>query len=356
MAKKNRSGPKASTGLKLTLVTLARVVLAVTVIAVTLVYSAAPSAAVTPFTSEFSANVPGDITFVSNTLMTCDPTGIAGGQCVATGQNGNGANNNYTMIEVDVDGDTSTTNSSSNDLTLAATSTVLYAGLYWVGKSSVVNTFDGSIKLQTPASGGYVDLNASHIDSLGTRHYGAYVDVTALVQAGGNGTYTVGGADLQTNGRHRYGGWTLAIAYEDNTEPWRNLNIFNGYDFVYNGNSYNVPLTVSGFNAPPVGPVNAAIGVQTGEGDARYTGPSTQVNGTALSDALNPANNTQNSTISIDGAPANTLAKSELSQSARFRCRHHGCNRTDPPKRHFGKLSLPVIGRHLRHQHDLDRH
>lgn len=273
---------------------------------------AEPAAAVSAFSPTFSTNAPGNITFVSNTLMTCNETaGTNAATCVSNGQNGNAANNNHTMREVDIDSDPTTTNSSSNDLTLASTSNVLYAGLFWVGMASSANNFDPNIKIDTPAAGGYTNLVASNIDNLGSRHYGAYVDVTSLVQAGGNGTYTVGGADLLTGASSRYGGWTLAIAYQDNTEPWRNLTVFNGYDFVYNGNtptSYNVPLTVSGFTAPPIGPVNATIGVQTGEGDALYAGPTTEVNGTQISDAMNPINNVQNSTISILGTPANTLA------------------------------------------------
>lgn len=264
--------------------------------------------AVTPFTSVFSTNAPGDITFVSNTLQTCSTTGANGGTCVSNGQNGTWANNNFTMINVDVDADPTTPNSSSNDLTLGAGASVLFAGLFWVGYANNANVFDGTVKFATPAGGGYSNVNALHIDNLGSRHFGAYADVTALVQAAGNGTYTVADLDLDTGAAHRYGGWTLAVAFEDNAEPWRNLSIFNGYDFVYNANSYNVPLTVSGFNAPPIGPVSAKIGVQTGEGDARYTGPRTQVNGTDISDAMNPANNVQNSSISILGTPANTIA------------------------------------------------
>ncbi len=292
---------------------LISVVVVISVLAASLVTRlAAPAAAVSGFTPVFTTNAPGDITFLSNTLMTCNAaTGTNAATCVSNGQNGTWANNNFTMTEVDVDADPSTSNSSSNDLTLAATANVLYAGLFWVGMASSANVFDPNIKLDTPATGGYTNLVASNIDNLGSRHYGAYVDVTSLVQAGGNGTYTIGGADLLSGASGRYGGWTLAIAYEDNTEPWRNLTVFNGYDFVYNGNTptrYNVPLTVSGFTAPPVGPVNATIGVQTGEGDARYSGPTTEVNGTQISDAMNPANNVQNSTISILGTPANTLA------------------------------------------------
>ncbi len=277
-----------------------------------------PAVAATPFTSVFTTNAPGDITFVSNTLQTCSTTGTNGGLCVSNGQNGNWANNNFTMINVDVDSDPTTPNSSSNDLTLAPGATVLFAGLFWVGYANDANVFDNTVKLETPASGGYTNVNAIHIDNLGSRHFGAYADVTSLVQAGGNGTYTVADLDLDTGAAHRYGGWTLAIAYEDNNEPWRNLAIFNGYDFVYNANSFNVPLTVSGFNAPPIGPVNAKVGVQTGEGDARFTGPQTQVNGTDIFDGLNPANNVQNSSISILGTPANTLANPSYSNQLGF--------------------------------------
>ena len=303
-----------------------------------------PAAAVTPFTSVFSANAPGDITFVSNTLQTCSTTGTNGATCVSNGQNGNGANNQHTMINVDIDNDITTPNSSSNDLTLGGGATVLFAGLFWVGYARVANTFDSTVKFETPAGGGYTTVTALDIDNLGSRHFGAYADVTGLVQAGGNGTYTVADLDLSTGSSGRYGGWTLAVAFEDNSEPWRNLSIFNGYDFVYSANSYNVPLTVAGFNAPPVGPVQAKIGVQTGEGDAAYSGPRTQVNGTDIFDAMNPSSNVQNSTISILGTPANTLANPSYPNQLGFDADIIAANGLIPPSATSAELRFRSTG------------
>ncbi len=200
------------------------------------------------------------------------------------------------------------------------------------------------IKIETPNSGGYVDVTASHFDNRSDRHFGGYVDVTALVRAGGNGTYTVGGAAIGEGANHYYGGWTLAVAYEQSSEPWRNLTVFNGFEFASRTNSYEVPLTVSGFTAPPTGPVGAQIGVQTGEGDAGYDGTSIEVNGTKLSDSLNPIDNTQNSTISILGNAGNTSANPSYSNQLGFDADILAADGLIPPNATSAQISLRSSG------------
>src|SRR5262249_24411860 len=63
----------------------------------------------------------------------------------------------------------------------------------------------------------------------------------------------------------------------------------------------NIPI--SGFVAPPAGTVNSEVSVVAAEGDLGLTGDSMQMNGTTLSNAVNPANNFFNSTISNLGVP-----------------------------------------------------
>ena len=43
-----------------------------------------------------------------------------------------------------------------------------------------------------------------------------------MVQAAGAGTYAVGNVQAGTGG-DRYAGWTLVVAYEDPSQPPRNL-------------------------------------------------------------------------------------------------------------------------------------
>ena len=256
---------------------------------------AAPSSAqvVRNFTARTNVSMAGDITLIGNTLMSCS----GNGQCT-NGRNGTGGNvddNDFTMQYVDVDADASTFCSSRATLTLPATATVVWAGLYWSGDSN--NGARNQVRLSTPVAG-YVTLTATQLDVSGTVYQG-FVDVTPRVQAGGNGSYTV--ANVQsTVGANEFAGWSLVVVYRDNTLPARNLVVFDGYAEVAPNTTVN--MAVNGFVTPPAGAVNTRLGVVAGEGDLGLTGDSFQLNATALGDAQNPADNFFNSSISLLGA------------------------------------------------------
>src|SRR6187401_2273738 len=102
-------------------------------------------------------------------------------------------------------------------------------------------------------------------------YYTRTADVTALVTAGGNGTYTVGrvpatqGDDSDFNAA----GWTLAIVYENSTLPARNLSLFVGLERVGGGIA-----SVASFCTPSVGPVRGRVAVSAIDGDTHQTGDS----------------------------------------------------------------------------------
>jgi uncharacterized repeat protein (TIGR01451 family) len=58
---------------------------------------------------------------------------------------------------------------------------------------------------------------------------------------------------------------------------------------------------VSGFLTPPSGTVQAGVGIVAYDGDVGHTGEDLILNSTTLSDALNPANNVFNSTLTLQG-------------------------------------------------------
>ena len=103
----------------------------------------------------------------------------------------------------------------------------------------------------------------------------------------------------------RYGGWSIVIAYEDPTQPLRNLTIFDGLQSVVQGTP-GVKIALSGFLTPPAGQVQTTLGVVAYEGDRGLTGDSLSLNTTTLSDAANPANNFFNSSISSGGVNVTT--------------------------------------------------
>ena len=256
--------------------------------------SGAEAQVVRAFTARTNVNMNGDITLIGNTLMSCPGNGAA---CVAgkAGTGGSIDDNDFNMAYVDVDADGTTFCSSSANLSLPATATVVWAGLYWGGDSN--NAARNQVKFSTPAAG-YATLTASRLDATGTIYQG-FIDVTSQVQNGGNGTYTTANVRSTAGSANHFAGWSLVVMYRDNTLPARNLVVFDGYASVAPGAT--VSFTVSGFVTPTAGPVNTRLGVVAGEGDLGLTGDSFLLNGTALADAQNPSTNFFNSSISLLG-------------------------------------------------------
>jgi hypothetical protein len=278
-------------------------------IATLLILPAAAQAADRSFTMRFSATDAGDVAIVANASMTCLPSAAA--SC-APAQAGIGApgqlnNNEYAMEYVDVDSDPTTDSSSRADLSLPPGATVLFAGLYWGGESTEADR--GSVRLDTPAPDGYVALNGSTLDtaSIDNTIYQGFVDVTPHVRSAGSGTYTV--ADVRGTPASKYGsvpsqnswaGWSLVVAYRDAAAPRRNLTVFDGLQTVSTLKP-NLAIPLSGFTTPASGPVSAGIGVVGYDGDRGLVGDAVRLNGTNLSDALNPPDNVFNSSITRGG-------------------------------------------------------
>jgi uncharacterized repeat protein (TIGR01451 family) len=299
-----------------------------------------PAPIVRPFTVRYAINTNGDIAMASNTLLTCKTGDIETQSHVACAdvQNGGiGDDNYFNMQYVDVDGNAATFDSSSANLSIPAGATVLFAGLYWGAALDQGETLPrqcdpgqprtglaagnapaaGSAWLQGPGTGGYVPVNASVFDTytedLGcpqagvderTRYQG-FADVTSLVQHGGGGTYTVGNVQAGT-GADRHAGWSLVVAYQDLTQPARNLTIFDGFGQV--ALNAHVPILVSGFKTPLTGVVNTQIGFVAYEGDRNLTGDGLALNGTALGDLAHPSRNFFDSSISQLGTPVSGSA------------------------------------------------
>ncbi len=90
------------------------------------------------------------------------------------------------------------------------------------------------------------------------------------------------------------------VAYESAGDPPRNLTVFDGLQSVTQGKSA-LTIPVGGFQTPLSGPVRTRLGFVAYEGDRGLSGDSASLDGKTLTDAVNPANNFFNSTISVDG-------------------------------------------------------
>ena len=275
---------------------------------------AQPAAAtpIVPFTVAFHTQDNGSVGIFGNTLLTCPPT-AAGCPQAQQGQGSNLNNNSWNMTFLDVDNDPATFDSSSSTVDLPPGSTVLWAGLYWGARrtaGSGGSAASGNLQqmlFKTPAGPSYQTINVgSFYDGTGFdagRGYQSFAVVTGLVQAAGAGDY-FGANVVAATGADRYAGWSLIVVYRNPALPLRDLTVFNGFSYVQTGPADTIALT--GFLAPPFGPVKAQLGVVAYEGDLGTTGDSMTLNGTKLSDAANPANNFFNVDDTSVGFPVTT--------------------------------------------------
>ena len=280
---------------------------------------AAPALADRAVTTRFSTNDTGNITFAANTLMVCPAaattpapgcTAARGIGPVSSGSNSGLNNNGYDMQYVNaapgtVSGQGSSFDSSSATLSLPPTATVLFAGLYWGGDTSGGSSpptpadspapnpgLRNQVGFRAPGASGYTTLTANQLDqsSGSATRYGAFADVTSIVQATGAGTYSV--ANVQTGkGGDRYAGWTLVVAYRDPTQPPRNLTVDDGL-ITISSSAPPTTIPIGGFRTPPApNPVRTTLGFVSLEGDSGLSGDSASLNGVKLSDGATPPNN-----------------------------------------------------------------
>ena len=243
-------------------------------------------------------------------------------------QYGNDGNN---MQFVDIDGNSSTVNSSSADLVLpSGTNTIKFARLYWGGKinNSVITSNPDTlrkIKIRKGTTGNYFNVTtpSTNVDqfaiSSSEKAYQSFVDITSFINSNGTGTYTVADLPLtpgtsSTGGK--YGGWVIVVAYENLTQPYNSVRLYDGYAQVYsNGNISYLTIALNGLNVPstPLLANEAVMGTMAWEGDANLgasesnpLGDFIKINNTTVSNTVNPATNFWNGSISKNGANITT--------------------------------------------------
>lgn len=193
-------------------------------------------------------------------------------------------------------------------LSIPAGARISYARLYWSGYVASASGADTAVTFSRP--GGDLDETISADQSwTGTSGgpniwYQSTADVTDLLKEHEEGAYRVGGiasVDFRaTNIEDPVMGWVLVVMYRLNTDPPRNLTIFDGFDRVQEG--ADAQVTLDGFLVPNAG-YDAKLGVITYEGDASLDGDSLLFNNTLMSDAVNAEDNFFNGSRSYLGVP-----------------------------------------------------
>ena len=291
-----------------------------------------------PFTSRASEENPnkniysvnGDFTMIGNTNLTLQ------------NYNPTANNNNVLMRYVDVDDDSNTFNSSSADLTFSgengaslSCNTILYAGLYWTGKSvpdqagdspetfTVEKTINGNlitkifnkrtISLKGPNSNSYTQFTAApsaiyYPNAADSFIYSAYAEVTDYVRSNGVGTYFA--ADIALNegdggGTGFSGGWGMIVIYENYKMKYRDITIYDGHAYVLSTNANGFTVPISGINTIQTGPVGIKLGLIASEGDVGITGDYFQIQKHSDNSFLS-LNHSSNSTANFFNSSINT--------------------------------------------------
>jgi uncharacterized repeat protein (TIGR01451 family) len=192
--------------------------------------------------------------------------------------------------------------------------TIKSAQLYWAGSGTTADynvVFDG-VAISAPAGRRY-SAKAVANNTTYTYFSGA-ADVTTQVSKKGNGYYTFSGLTVN-NGepwcsvQGVVGGFALAVVYSHPNEPFRMLNIYEGFqDFQYT----SLRIDLGNFNVPNPLPANVTgrVGHITWEGDQTLSqgGEDLLFNGYEMTDKypnsntwFNPPGNQFNSASNVTG-------------------------------------------------------
>lgn len=194
-------------------------------------------------------------------------------------------------------------------LSIPSGATVTYARLYWAAQKAAAPAGSSALVERPGGFSTRVTADISHTAmSPGGNpsfYYHSSVEVTDLVTANGSGAYRVGSIDAlplaNLNEPTAFAAWALVVFYRRDSEPQRNLALFDGMDAL--GSRFNklvTSVTLQGFHVPQSG-FDGKLGVVAYEGDNTGNGDSLIFGGTQMSNAVNPANNFFNGTRSLLG-------------------------------------------------------
>ena len=138
-------------------------------------------------------------------------------------------------------------------------------------------------------------------------YFSCFKDITALVQANGNGDYTLSNLDISNvlatnpgycNNRTNFAGWSIFVVYEELALPLNQVSIYHGLEII-NRNEQEINIVIDNLNV--LDNDGAKMGFLAWEGDnALNYGESLIFNGNILQDLpLNPGDNAFNGTNSF---------------------------------------------------------
>ena len=138
-------------------------------------------------------------------------------------------------------------------------------------------------------------------------YFSCYKEITSLIQANGNGDYTLSNLDISNvlltnpgycNNRTNFAGWSIFVVYEELTLPLNQVGIYHGLEII-NRNDQEINIVIDNLNV--LDNNGAKIGFLAWEGDNSLNyGESLVFNGNVLQSLpLNPGDNAFNGTNSF---------------------------------------------------------
>ena len=186
--------------------------------------------------------------------------------------------------------------SSAAQLPLSSGDSIFKAYLYWAGCGA--GDFTVSLNEATIAAERTFYYERYRNGNL-NQYFSAFADVTTLVQSTGAGLYTLSDLDISDvlayyhnqGGRTNFAGWSLLLIIENDDLPLNQINIYDGLQAV--PDEINIQLD----NLNVVDKIGAKLGFIAWEGDSNNAeNERLKINGSALSNALNPPDNAFNGT------------------------------------------------------------
>ncbi|MFT5592600.1 MAG: hypothetical protein ACI8SR_000959 [Oceanicoccus sp.] len=143
---------------------------------------------------------------------------------------------------------------SSNPLsTIPLSAKIKKAYLYWAASSSNSTYTDNYVTLNNQG----ITADRTYTDSSGSSYYyGATSDITNIIKASRNTTYTVGNLDIyastsRCSTQTVLGGWSILVIYEDDAEDFSVLNVYEGFQYFQRDAAISsLTLTPSNFKLP----------------------------------------------------------------------------------------------------------
>jgi uncharacterized repeat protein (TIGR01451 family) len=185
--------------------------------------------------------------------------------------------------------------------------TIVSAQLYWAASGAAADytvTFDG-VEITAPPTRQYAAK--AYANKTSYAYFSGAADVTSQVANKGNGTYTFSGLTVDNGSpwcdvQGVVGGFALAVVYSHPNEPFRMLNLYEGFQPFQNT---SLSIDLGNFNVPNPLPstVTGRIGHITWEGDSTLSqgGEDLLFNGVEMTDAINPKGNQFNSASNVTG-------------------------------------------------------